>query len=548
MNKPSDPIWTDCVFLAGLTALSSVFYVSRLGFYWDDWRLLQLLHFSSDQSLGGLMRALFTGWPDLRVRPVQALQLAVLYQLFGMKPLGHHLMNTAILFLGVGVFYFALLLLIERRLMSLTVAAIYGVLPHYSTDRFWYANFCANLSMIFYFLSLYCDLKSVKFQGSRVWRWKGAASLSLVISSLSYEVFMPLFLLNPVLIAIKRWQLRVSGKSIRWNWMTSALFYLASPLLLGLIGVIKGRYNRRAPDVNSVGWWLVDNTFSSSADLTYGAYLLNLPHILWTISSKYWDWPAFLIALALGVVIATYLMQVAKTSEERPPHFLVLVLTLCGATLVSGMSYAYFYSYYGVNTGVNNRVAIAAAVPVAISWASLAALLSSMFLRRAISNRVFCILVALLCASACLITNTVSSFWIAAAQKRSEILRDMKENFRPPRGSSVLLTGLCAWEGPGIVFEADWDVTGALALLYEDNTIKGTVLWPWMKAQEQGIESGRNVIYSFASLYSYDVRTKQASLISDTKTAAFQIEKTKEDDVKSHGCLSSGFGTGLAVW
>jgi hypothetical protein len=547
MNKTSDPILRDCVFLAVLTMLSSAFYVFRIGFYWDDWRLFQLLHFSTDQSLSGLMRSLFAGWPDLRVRPVQVLQLAVLYQLFGLKPVGHHLVNTAILFLGVSVFYFALLALTGRRLMSLAIAAIYGVLPHYSTDRFWYANFCANLSMVFYFLSLYWDVKSLRFKGSRMWQWKGAGSLSLVTSSLSYEVFMPLFLLNPVLIAFKRWQLRFSEKSVRWNWMTSGLFYLANPLLLGLIGVIKGRYNRRAPGVNSLGWWLVDNTLSSSADLTYRAYLFKLPHILWAISNKYWSWPAFLIALAVGVVIATYLMHVAKTSEQRPPHFLVLALTLCGATLISGLSYAYFYSYYSVNTGVNNRVAIAAAVAVAISWASLAALLSRIFLRRVISNRVFCSLVALLCASACLITNTISSFWVVAAQKRSEILREMKENFRPPRGSSVLLTGLCAWEGPGIIFEADWDVTGALALLYEDNTIKGDVLWPWIKAQEQGIDSGKNV-YSFASLYSYDVRTKQAAPISDEKTAAFQIEKTKEDDVKSHGCLSSGFGTGLAIW
>jgi hypothetical protein len=548
MNKTSDPILRDCVFLAVLTMLSSAFYVFRIGFYWDDWRLFQLLHFSTDQSLSGLMRSLFAGWPDLRVRPVQALQLAVLYQLFGMKAVGHHLVNTAILFLGVSVFYFALLALTGRRLMSLAIAAIYGVLPHYATDRFWYANFCANLSMVFYFLSLYWDVKSLRFKGSRMWQWKGAASLSLVTSSLSYEVFMPLFLLNPVLIAFKRWQLRASGKGLRWSWMASGLFYLANPLLLGLIGIIKARNNGRAPGVNSVGWWLVDTAVSGSADLTWGAYLLNLPHILWTILTKYWNWPAFLIALVLGVVIAIYLIHVAKTSEERLPHFVVLALTLCGATLVSGLSYAYFYSYYGVNTGVNNRVTIAAATGVAISWASLAGLLGHTFLRRAISNHVFCILVALLCASGCLIIDTVSSFWIVAAQKRAQILTDMKQNFQPPRGSSVLLTGLCAWEGPGIIFEADWDVTGALALLYEDNTIKGDVLWPWMKAQEQGIESGKNVIYSFASLYSYDVRTKQAAQISDAKTAAFQIEKTKEDDVKSHECLSSGFGTGLAIW
>src|SRR4029453_2598788 len=117
-------------------------------------------------------------------------------------------MNTTILFLGVSVFYFALLALTGRRLMSLATAAIYGVLPHYTTDRFWYANFCANLSMVFYFLSLYWDVKFLRFQGSRMWQWKTAASLSLVTSSLSYEVFMPLFLVNPVLIALKRRQLK----------------------------------------------------------------------------------------------------------------------------------------------------------------------------------------------------------------------------------------------------------------------------------------------------------------------------------------------------
>jgi hypothetical protein len=44
----------DCCFLAVVTLLSSVFYVSRLGFYWDDWFVLRIFHFSTDQSANGV--------------------------------------------------------------------------------------------------------------------------------------------------------------------------------------------------------------------------------------------------------------------------------------------------------------------------------------------------------------------------------------------------------------------------------------------------------------------------------------------------------------
>ena len=156
----------DCCFLALVTILSSAFFVSRIGFYWDDWQLLKILHFSDDQSLIGLVRSLFGGWPELMARPVQALHFAILYKPFGLRPLGYHLANTATFFLGLCAFYIALRSLTERRLMSLATTVIYGLLPHYSTDRFWYATFNANVSMVFYFLSLYCDVSLLTFRRS----------------------------------------------------------------------------------------------------------------------------------------------------------------------------------------------------------------------------------------------------------------------------------------------------------------------------------------------------------------------------------------------
>src|SRR5215510_2979246 len=95
----------DCCFLAITTILSSIFYISRIGFYWDDWLVLKIFHFSHDQSVIGLTRSVFAEWPEMKSRPLQALQWAVLYPLFGQTPLGYHIVSTAALLAGVCMFF-----------------------------------------------------------------------------------------------------------------------------------------------------------------------------------------------------------------------------------------------------------------------------------------------------------------------------------------------------------------------------------------------------------------------------------------------------------
>jgi hypothetical protein len=540
----------DCCFLALVSLLSAAFYISRIGFYWDDWQVLKIFYFSANQSVIGLTRSMFLEWPEMMVRPIQAFQWAALYPLFGLRPLGYHLVSTATFFVGLCLCYLVLRTFTERRLFSLATTVVFASLPHYSTDRVWYAIWAANFSMVFYFLSLYGDLRQLTSGKSWIWPWKIISSVSLIISLLAYELFLPFFLLNPVLIALKRRQLQKAGEQVTWGKTRSMMFYLANPVLLAVISIFKSRTSTRTPGRGEY-WWLVDNALRSSVDLTFGAYGFNLPHILRTISTKYWNWSSFLISLALVVVVAWYLIRASRTSSELFPRIPPLALIISACTLISGMSYSYLYSFYQVNTGVNNRVTIAAAVPVAVAWVSLAGLLSSVVRSRMSANYFFGLLIALMCGSGCLINNTIASFWVGASQKQHEILTEMKQHFSPPSGSSILLTGFCAWNGPGIVFEATWDVTGALALVYRDDTIRGELLWPWLKATEQGIPSGRDTsdrqrLYSFGSLYLYDVRTKQALQITDEKTASYYIGKAAKEDVT--GCLTSGFGTGLPIW
>jgi hypothetical protein len=72
-------------------------------------------------------------------RPLYVVLLASSYRLFGLQPLGYHLVNHA--FFIVAAVLCCLTLREERwsRAVSLSVAAVFVFLPNYSTDRFWIA-------------------------------------------------------------------------------------------------------------------------------------------------------------------------------------------------------------------------------------------------------------------------------------------------------------------------------------------------------------------------------------------------------------------------
>jgi hypothetical protein len=64
-----------------------------------------------------------------------------------------------------------------------------------------------------------------------------------------------------------------------------------------------------------------------------------------------------------------------------------------------------------------------------------------------------------------------------AYRRELDVLATMKRHVPSvPSGSTVLLANACPYEGPAVVFESDWDLTGALRLAYGDSTVSGNVL------------------------------------------------------------------------
>jgi hypothetical protein len=112
------------LFLICIAILSLSLYVTDLGFYDDDWALLSSMHLSSDQSLAGVFTAVDSS-QDNEIRPIQFLGYAVPYKLFGLNPLGYHLIN-AIFFAAAFTFLYLILTEFRQpRALCLAIPIIY---------------------------------------------------------------------------------------------------------------------------------------------------------------------------------------------------------------------------------------------------------------------------------------------------------------------------------------------------------------------------------------------------------------------------------------
>src|SRR5262249_27701673 len=148
--------------------------------------------------------------------------------LYGLNPLGYHITNAFVWTLAIVLFYLVIRELGASRWLALIVPLVYSVLPHYSTDRFWYATFQANLSVALYFLSLFANLKTVQPNGGPGrFLWILVAFVSMIGSGLAYEMVFPLFVLNLAIIWYK-------GRRATPEVRTAAKFQLASQLMAGV--------------------------------------------------------------------------------------------------------------------------------------------------------------------------------------------------------------------------------------------------------------------------------------------------------------------------
>ncbi|MBA2529169.1 MAG: hypothetical protein H0V19_04290 [Euzebyales bacterium] len=491
----------DCSFLALLVVTSWALYVGRLGFSSDDWAFLGSLTTAGDPTSGGP-----PGGQDfasyLRPRPTVVAYQWLLHALFGLDPLGYHVVNGLVLAAGAVVFLLALGELRVPRPVRVAVPAVYALLPHYASDRFWFAAFGYGLSMLAYFASLYADLRVLRSRRAARWAWKAAALSSLVAAALGYEIVIPLLAGNVALLwyrarLLDRGQHSLAGPAAIRSMLTANVLALATIVAWkAVVSVGEASPDRYLLHVARIA--------TGAVATSYGTYGAGLPWALrWAAAAA----DTATLALALLLAVGTYaylLLTFRRPPVDLPDRRRWLLLAVAGG-VVFGLGYAIFLVSSRIvftSTGINNRVAIAASAGVAMSLVGVAGWLSAWLPSARARAHGFCLLVTALCVSGFLIVNALAMSWAGAWQREQIVLGEIEERFpRLQPGSTVLLDGVCPYVGPAVIFESNWDLAGALEVRYQDPSLRADVVSERLQVGEDALTT---VLYgSLRARYPY---------------------------------------------
>jgi hypothetical protein len=514
----------DSLFLAVAVLLSLVLYVGGLGFNSDDWSFLGKLSTSPEpHNIVSLTQSLYASAESLHPRPVQIVYLATLYALFGTNPTGYHLVNAGVLLASAVLLYLVLRELGCARGVALAIALVYAFLPNYSADRFWLAAAQAPLSVGLYLLSLLADLRLVR--GRHVWAWKSLSVVALLLSGLAYELLIPFF---PLSFLLTWW---LEGR----RFVRAHAWLLVPPNLAVLCGVVVYKLattTRLA--MNETYLQHIAYLLTGSVRANYLTFVAGMPYLTWWSLRGGVSLSLALVAMALAVLIGGY-VYLSLVHDELPGTGRAFWLRLIAAgVLVSFWGYAIFVNNDNVvfsTTNVDTRTAIVATAGVAMFLIGCLGWIS----RRVRGGKtVFSVSVAALCVYGFLVINRLAIFWEAAYQQDLSTLSEIRAQLPTlPENTTLILDGTCPEIGPAFVFRFNWDVTGALAMLYHDPTLKGTVATPDRQIASSGllIRTFRNWdAYAYGpNLLVYNTRLDEVYPLTSAESARAYFDSVASD-------------------
>jgi hypothetical protein len=305
----------DAACAAAVAFISAIPNLAAIGFYSDDWALLAGFE-SGSHSLLAWDRVTFPG------RPVQGLYLTLLYRVFGLDPLGYHLVNSAMLAVSAALLCTLLVRLGAGRAQSFATAVLFVLLPQLSTVRVWYAAFQVPLSIALTLASMHCMLS---FSRSGKAGWAAGAVVAALLGLGAYEIFAPLLAGFAVGVMLIRW--RRSDERGAWRRGAQAALVIGL-LLLAFVAklLFSGGRAAQLPDAAKYARG-VHQLFRVDYDwrVDAGMNVFASPQMFfWDSVEGWWDGARTLLSgsfevAAIAVVSSAWLRGVWPAGKRRQP-------------------------------------------------------------------------------------------------------------------------------------------------------------------------------------------------------------------------------------
>lgn len=299
-------------------------------------------------------------------------------------------------------------------------------------------------------------------------------------------------------------------------------------------------FHRNESDFGFNFWQFLDRDF-----FEYG---IGLPYTAAKASVRFFHWPDAGLALAVGLLSAATVFFAFNKSKQLASRRRWLMATLAGIGLALA-GYAIFAFERNIQftlAGVGNRVSMMALPGVAIALLGILGLASTIVMPQA-RQSAFAVLVGLLCASGTLVNSAIAEYFADASRKQAAVLSKLIDLIQANalNNTDLVIGGFCPYDGPAPVFEASWDITGALRSRLRNPTIRAIVLNSNYKAEADAI---RFTIYGNDELYEYG-RSKGINVLTGTVIdLADQAAAERFVTSDAPACPPSAFGVGARIF
>lgn len=478
-GQKNRPRIADCLILLGVVIVSAFPYQFGLGLYLDDWQYLGTLDRFSGDGLVTMFREMIKVDPHFLFRPIQLTWLVLGFNAFGFHAVPYHVVISAVLGLVAVLLYLALLELQMNRPMAFVIALVFGLLPHYSTDRFWISSFQAELCMAFALLGIYALSRSVQPTEQHSMKWLALAVSAFVLSILSYEVAIGLIIGSLGVIGWRKYvEARHSSKSswtpLRYIAGTAAVFLMISIAKARMQTMVVYHHHFFA-HLGERSWHALDQAVL----FNLWAYGLHMPSLLIGLyRESAVSFAAMGTAALIAAVVMAYLWRYTK--PDAIPGLRECLGFIVVGFVVFGLGFALFFSNSTTDfssPGPENRIAIASALGASFMLVAFVGMACSILRSDSLRVRAFSILIAIICGANTLVLNGIAHSWKEATLRQSVILTSISANVHSlPHGSVLLLDGFRINSGPGFVFLSDYDTTSALDWALKDDSLVGDVI------------------------------------------------------------------------
>jgi hypothetical protein len=235
---------------------------------------------------------------------------------------------------------------------------------------------------------------------------------------------------------------------------------------------------------------------------------------------------ALWVAAMIAIFVAAYLWRYME--PDQMPHMREWLRLAGVGFFLFFLGFVFFFNntdYDFSSAGIANRVAIASALGTGCIAVAVVGLVTGILPRRELRNAAFSVAIGIVCGANCLAMSGIAWHWHQAAMRQREVLDSMRQDLSPLPHSSVLLQdGYCRYVGPAVVFDGDWDSTGALRVLTGDHSLLSDVVSPDLRFERYAVitplpeEDERNYPYS-NHLFVYNVKYRVLRALPDKSAA-----------------------------